>query len=84
MILGNLESRTKCELKRIGKSTVWAQSWYPIGEGVQVRIDWGNDVFIGNIRSEKLEPAGYTVEIALLSSTYRAGILTALTSRFCS
>ena len=84
MILGDLESRAKCQVKRVTKSAVWAQSVYPIGQGAQVRIDWGHDVFIGNIKTEKLEPAGYTLEIALLSSTYRAGILTALTNRFCS
>src|SRR5215469_5595818 len=83
MILGDFESRIGCRVTGVSRSCLRAVSGRAVGEGSQVRVDWGDDVFIGNVRAEQEGAAGYSIEVELQSSTYRrAGLLTRLSRGF--
>jgi hypothetical protein len=84
MILGDFESPSECRVKRISGSRLQAFASRAVGEGSQVRVDWGDDVFIGHVSAEQPGLTGYALDIDLVSSTYSAGLLTKLIGRFQS
>ncbi len=84
MILGDFESRSECQVKRVSGSKMQAFATRAAGEGSQVRVEWRDDVFIGHVSAEQPGPSGYSFEIDLVSSTYHAGLLTKLIGRFQS
>jgi hypothetical protein len=83
MILGDFESRIGCRVTRVSRSCLRAFSTRSVGEGSQVRVDWGDDVFIGNVRAEQEGSSGFSIEVDLQSSTYRrASLLTRMSRGF--
>ena len=70
MILGDAENRAGCCVKRVSSSSLRAVTTRSLGEGAQVRVEWGDDVFIGNVSVERPEPPGFQIEVSLLATTY--------------
>jgi hypothetical protein len=85
MILGDAESPAECRVTHVSRSSLRASSNCAFGKGSQVQVEWGEDVFVGNVVAHVAAQGGHDIEIALLSSTYRnRGFLTKLTDRFQS
>jgi hypothetical protein len=85
-ILGDAEkSPAECRVTHVSRSSLRALSNSPFGEGSQVQVEWGEDVFVGNVVTLMACEEGHNMEIALLSSTYSSrGFLTKLVDRLQS
>jgi hypothetical protein len=71
LALGDEESRSPCRVVKVSRSKLHLVSSRPVRAGVQLRVQRGEECFVGTVRQVAVREDGYFLNMGVLASNYR-------------